>query len=79
MSWSIHMEENVGRCVHCGRPGEAHGGQSTTYGSMALPAGKTCADCVWLKRCEALGVVAMKAEPRDTCDWYPIRFFPVKL
>ena len=57
----------MSRCVHCSRPGEAHGengacGLTTgsTFASMELPTGKTCADCVWLKRCESLGVAQVR-------------------
>ena len=38
---------------------------------MLLPTDKTCADCMHLRRCQALfGVSAENA----WCDFYPVRF-----
>ena len=40
---------------------------------MALPAGKTCADCKHTKRCVGFGFT----EPeRAACDFHPNRFAP---
>ena len=40
---------------------------------MALPAGKTCADCKHIKRCLGFGFT----EPqRKSCDFHPNRFAP---
>jgi len=36
-----------------------------------LPAGKTCADCMWMARCRML----FGCNPTNTeCDWIPHRF-----
>jgi hypothetical protein len=41
--------------------------------SMALPIGKTCADCAHVRRCTMFGF----ARPTDTtCDFAPSRFTP---
>lgn len=40
--------------------------------SMDLPKGKTCADCVHIKRCELFGFT--DSRENDFCDFYPIRF-----
>jgi hypothetical protein len=38
---------------------------------MQLPAGKTCGDCAFLKRCLMLGCT----QPESTqCDFYPNKF-----
>lgn len=38
---------------------------------MRLPEGRTCGDCVHVKRCCAM----FGHTPSDTsCDWHPIRF-----
>lgn len=68
-------------CV-CGYPKERHAPDTlacphnpgSTYGTMNLPTGKTCDDCIFFKRtCEWL----FSCEPtRTQCDWYPIRFTP---
>jgi len=40
--------------------------------SMKLPAGKTCADCVHIKRCTAFGFTD---SPENVwCDFFPNRF-----
>ena len=41
--------------------------------SMKLPEGKTCADCVHIKRCLAFGY---SWADRKQCDFYPNRFQP---
>jgi hypothetical protein len=40
-------------------------------GEMALPAGKTCAECVHLGRCVKLGCTT---PDRRVCDFHPSRF-----
>lgn len=67
------------RCV-CGYPKAEHVTEmlacphnpGQVYGTMDLPDGKTCSDCMHFKRtCEWL----ISCEPtRTRCDWYPIRF-----
>jgi hypothetical protein len=39
---------------------------------MALPEGKTCADCAHLRRC--LGIGYTSSAENKVCDFYPIRF-----
>ena len=39
--------------------------------SMALPAGKTCADCAHIRRYKALG---FSWPARESCDFAPSRF-----
>jgi hypothetical protein len=73
------------RCVHCGYQRDRHtvnpagleicvgssGNAGKSFGSMNLPPGKTCDDCVHIPRCQAMfGHI-----PEDLrCDWFPIRF-----
>ena len=38
---------------------------------MALPAGKTCADCVHARRCTAFGFTTAAD---NSCDFHPPRF-----
>jgi len=71
------------RCVHCGRTKEQHpadtlrcyqgnNGPVTVYSTLALPAGRTCGDCIHFKRtCEWL--ISCKPD-RTSCDWWPVRF-----
>jgi len=71
----------MSRCVHCGAAKEKHhgpglvclgsSGKEHVFGSLDLPNGLTCGDCVHIPRCEAIfGHI-----PSDTyCDWWPIRF-----
>jgi len=41
------------------------------YERIKLPPGKTCGDCVFLKRCRAF----FGCNPANTvCDWHPSRF-----
>jgi hypothetical protein len=42
-----------------------------TAPTMALPAGKTCADCAHAARCTMLGCTSLAA---TTCDFAPSRF-----
>lgn len=71
------------RCVHCAAKQEAHDGANgngcvgsagragKTFGTLNLPDGKTCADCVHTARCVAI----FGALPTDKrCDFYPVRF-----
>jgi len=61
-------------CVRCGRSREHC--TCPTFASMALPEGKTCADCVHFKR---TCVWLISYTGRETsCDWYPIRFVPIQ-
>jgi len=39
--------------------------------SMALPEGKSCADCIGYPRCHAF--IGLEEE-NEVCDWYPNRF-----
>ncbi len=67
------------RCVECGQSRSMHTGEEllcrsdarSTYKTLNLPEGKTCADCVHTTRCCSIfGHV-----PADeTCDFFPIRF-----
>ena len=42
---------------------------------MALPDGKTCADCVFVYRCTLI----FGAEESNTdCDFFPRRFYPAE-
>jgi hypothetical protein len=43
---------------------------------MKLPAGKTCASCVHVRRCVALGYT--KAES-TSCDFWPNKFQPAAI
>ncbi len=75
-------QERDSRCVECGRPKSAHdpvtlkckgsaGDHGKVYGTMDLPAGKTCSDCKHLRFCSAfIGEVAANT----SCDWFPVRF-----
>jgi hypothetical protein len=38
---------------------------------MLLPDGKTCGDCIHIRRCTGLGVTNAS---RESCDWSPSRF-----
>jgi hypothetical protein len=66
-------------CVHCGRDKEQHAPETLVcpdgkhvYGSMDLPAGATCGNCLHFKRtCEWL---ISATDNRTSCDWYPVRF-----
>ena len=68
------------RCI-CGYPKEAHTGdalacprpnnKAATFGTMNLPEGKTCGDCVHIRRCNAIfGHMATD----EHCDWFPSKF-----
>ena len=68
-------------CVTCGKPRNAHDEvgrcypdkDTPVYGSMDLPAGRTCADCRFVGHCTAMYSV----KPGNTwCDFYPVRFHP---
>jgi len=66
--------DEASRCVHCGmpaRPLETCRYSAAGHQTLKLPAGTTCGDCAFFKRCAAL----IQATPqRDHCDWFPIRF-----
>lgn len=48
--------------------------ECTSDTCMQLPAGKTCGDCVHVKRCVAI----FGHKPADTyCDFFPRRFLPL--
>lgn len=47
----------------------------STDKGMLLPEGKTCGDCVHLKRCRAFGFTS--SEWNTWCDFAPSRFFPM--
>lgn len=68
-------------CVKCGRLFSQHHPETkvcpdgrSEFATMALPAGRTCGDCVHFKRCEWL--ISCKPE-RTSCDWYPVRFHAI--
>ena len=70
----------MSRCIECSRPKEAHaedgncpGSGSTKYGSMDLPDGKTCGDCIHIRFCTQFLGERCLAE-NTQCDWFPIRF-----
>lgn len=69
-----------GRCVHCGQfgcvPGDKCRYSANGHESLDLPAGKTCGDCVHIRRCAAIfGHI-----PEDeSCDFFPVRFRPAVL
>ena len=75
------MADRTNRCV-CGYLKADHAPDTLAcphnpgqvYGTLDLPTGKTCGDCLHFKRtCEWL----ISCEPtRTRCDWYPIRFTP---
>ena len=39
--------------------------------TMALPEGKTCADCFYVKRCVR---ISCTVPDRKMCDFYPVKF-----
>jgi hypothetical protein len=43
---------------------------------MALPEGKTCADCVHIRRCAGMG---FSKPERTSCDFWPNKFHPSPL
>jgi hypothetical protein len=63
-------------CVNCMQPQAVHdAGKHPDYcygfATMNLPQGKTCGDCVHIRRCNAMfGHMASD----ERCDWYPSRF-----
>jgi hypothetical protein len=64
------------RCVHCDLSevtlGAACRYSANGHGTLDLPAGRTCGDCIFFKRtCEWL--ISCTPE-RTSCDWYPPRF-----
>jgi hypothetical protein len=74
------MPDSVNRCVHCGmrecdhspsaNPRTCRNG-STTFATMALPQGWTCAECVFFRFCKDF---ISRAGHETSCDWYPVRF-----
>jgi hypothetical protein len=56
------MKAKLGCCVD---------GRCTADTCMHLPAGKTCGDCVHLRRCVAFGFT--DSETADSCDFFPRR------
>ena len=42
---------------------------------MALPPGKTCADCIHVERCRKFLSGGVWTPEWTRCDWYPSRFF----
>jgi hypothetical protein len=48
-----------------------YGNGCTEETCMQLPAGKTCGDCVHIKRCKA---IFGHVESDTSCDWFPRRF-----
>ena len=59
-------------CVLCAHPKAEHPRPScSTFATMDLPEGKTCADCYAVRHCTALYGV----KTTDTkCDFWPVRF-----
>jgi hypothetical protein len=83
-AWRMNRQpfQRRDRCVTCAAPKDQHQAESLIcvgsagragkqYGTLDLPEGKTCGDCVHIDRCQAMfGHI-----PEDqTCDWYPARF-----
>ena len=78
MSTRTEPYRRRGRCVHCS--GDAGDGKPCRYGksgrggshaTLDLPEGKTCGDCHFIAKCQAL----FDHIPADkTCDFYPVRF-----
>jgi len=63
-------------CVDCGFPASAHPRDKCKgLKTMALPQGKTCADCHHARFCASFLGDSFKPSS-DQCDWYPIRFLP---
>ena len=44
-----------------------------TEEDMRLPPGRTCADCLRFRSCQAFGVAD---GDEITCDWAPSQFYP---
>ena len=72
----------MSRCVECSRPREAHAadgqcpGLKTKYASMDLPAEMTCNECAhYAGFCSKF--LGPQVQTNTTCDWYPIRFYPI--
>jgi hypothetical protein len=75
-----------GRCVTCGCTKDQHilegqrlkcsgsaGKAGYSFGSMDLPDGKHCRDCIHIHFCTGfIGDV----KDNTACDWFPIRFYP---
>ncbi len=63
----------TGRCVHCGEQIDSEYGcrYAKEHGTMDLPEGQTCGNCVHMPRCRWL-IGAMESDQR--CDWFPIVF-----
>jgi hypothetical protein len=71
------------RCVICGWPKDSHSGPELVcpdwewwagnhhYTTLALPEGKTCADCRFSTFCDQF---IGPDRNLNQCDWYPIRF-----
>ena len=38
---------------------------------MDLPEGKTCGDCMHMRRCM---LIYGRIKADESCDWYPVRF-----
>lgn len=68
------------RCVNCSRTKDQHlgenldcpGSSKTRYGTMNLPAGRTCNDCAHF-RTHCSWLLSRNGTETD-CDWFPIRF-----
>lgn len=70
------------RCVHCSRPKDQHNPDTllchngrTVFGTMDLPAGTTCHNCIHFRRCSWLISATVD---RKSCDWWPPRFVRVQ-
>lgn len=72
-------------CVECGYPKDRHdengncpgsaGRAGKRYATMALPEGRTCADCRNLKK--FCGPVIGYKGDETSCDYFPVRFVAI--
>ena len=54
------------------------GGRGMEHDDMALPKGRSCADCAFYRHCRAFIGEAHIHDKQTRCDWSPSRFIMVK-
>lgn len=68
-----------GQCVHCSKRGAVIGEpcKFSRHGhqSMDLPEGKTCADCIHVRRCVSM---FGRIPADEQCDFFPVRYQEAK-